>query len=117
MEEAGAALEEEERQMIRGVMEMEFTAIREVMVPRPDMIAVDVTDGFEKVAHLMVDRGFSRLPIYEENVDNIIGIAHGKEIMRHLARNGRQPDPPRHPPTCAVRAGKQEGARNTGGDA
>jgi len=91
MEEASAALEEEERQMIRGVMEMEFTTVREVMVPRTDMVSVDIGEGFERAAEIMVERGFSRLPVFEENVDNIIGIAHGKEIMKHLARNGNQP--------------------------
>jgi CBS domain containing-hemolysin-like protein len=92
MEEAGAALEEDERQMIRGVMEMEFTTVREVMVPRTDMISANVSEGFEKLSQIMVDDGFSRLPVYEENIDNIIGVAYGKEVMKHLARKGEQPD-------------------------
>lgn len=92
MDEAGAALEEDERQMIRGVMEMEFTTVREVMVPRTDMISANVSEGFEKLAQIMVDDGFSRLPVYEENTDNIIGIAYGKEVMKHLARKGLPPD-------------------------
>ncbi len=92
VEEAGAALEEGERQMIRGVMEMEFTTVREVMVPRTDIVAVDVNDGFEKMAQLMVDQGFSRVPVYQENIDNIIGIAYGKQVMKHLAGKGLQPE-------------------------
>ncbi len=86
LDEAGAVLQRDERQMIRGVMELEFTTVREVMVPRPDIIAVDVKDGFERLAGTMVDRGYSRVPVYEGNVDHVIGIAHGKEVMRHLAR-------------------------------
>lgn len=86
MEEAGAALEEEERQMIRGVIELEFTPVREVMVPRTDMVAINIEDGFEAVAHVMVERGFSRVPVYEDNVDNIIGIAYGKQVLQFLAR-------------------------------
>jgi CBS domain containing-hemolysin-like protein len=86
MEEAGAALEEEERQMIRGVIELEFTPVREVMVPRTDMVAVDIEDGFDKLAQVMVERGFSRVPVYEESIDNIIGIAYGKQVLQHLAR-------------------------------
>ena len=92
MDEAGAALEEDERQMIRGVMEMEFTTVREVMVPRTDMISANVSEGFEKLSQIMVDDGFSRLPVYEENTDNIIGIAYGKEVMKHLARKGPPPN-------------------------
>jgi putative hemolysin len=85
MEEAGAALEEEERQMIRGVIELEFTPVREVMVPRTDMVAIDIEDGFEALANAMVERGFSRVPVYEENVDNIIGISYGKQVLHFLA--------------------------------
>lgn len=92
MEEAGAALEEEERQMIRGVIELEFTPVREVMVPRTDMVAVDIEDGFEKLAAIMVERGFSRVPVYEGNVDNIIGIVHGKQVLRYLATGKVPPD-------------------------
>lgn len=91
MEEAGAALEEEERQMIRGVIELEFTPVREVMVPRTDMVAVDIEDGFDAIANIMVERGYSRVPVYEDNVDNIIGIAYGKQVLRYLAR-GEAPD-------------------------
>ena len=89
LDEAGAVLQRDERQMIRGVMELEFTTVREVMVPRPDIIATDVQDGFERLAEIMVDHGYSRVPVYEGNVDHVIGIAHGKEMMRHLARGTR----------------------------
>src|SRR2546422_4361101 len=92
MEEAGAALQDDERQMIRGVMEMEFTTVREVMVPRTDMISANVSEGFEKLAQIMVDQGVSLLPVYEEKIDNIVGIAYGKEVMKHLARKASQPD-------------------------
>lgn len=92
MEEAGAALEEEERQMIRGVIELEFTPVREVMVPRTDVVAIDVADGFEKLKQVMVERGFSRLPVYEENIDNIIGIAYGRQVLNYLATGQAPPD-------------------------
>ncbi|MDO8615692.1 MAG: hemolysin family protein [Dehalococcoidia bacterium] len=91
MEQAGAALEEDEREMIRGVMELELTSVRKVMIPRTDIAAVDVKEGFEKLAKAMVEGGYSRIPVYEGNVDHVIGIAHGKEVMRHLARGGQQP--------------------------
>ena len=92
MEEAGAALEEEERQMIRGVIELEFTPVREVMVPRTDIVAIDVEDGFETLKQVMVERGFSRLPVYEENIDNIIGIAYGRQVLNYLATGKAPPE-------------------------
>lgn len=92
LDEASAALEDEERQMIRGVMEMEFRSVREVMVPRTDIRAVAIGDGFDKVAHVMVEEGYSRVPVFEENIDNIVGIAHAKEVLKRLARGEKDPD-------------------------
>jgi CBS domain containing-hemolysin-like protein len=92
LEQAGAALQDEERQMIRGVMEMEFRTLRAIMVPRTDIMAVDVEDGFDRVAQVIVEDGYSRVPVYEENIDNVIGIAHAKEVLKHLARGGPKPD-------------------------
>jgi|FLYL01.1.fsa_nt_gi CBS domain containing-hemolysin-like protein len=91
LEQAGAALQEEERQMIRGVMELEFRTLREVMVPRTDMVAVNARDGFEAIARVMVDEGYSRVPVYEDNIDNIIGIAYAKEVLKRLARGKKAP--------------------------
>ena len=86
VEEAETGIDEEERQMIRGIMGMEQTTVREVMVPRIDMVAVDVEDGFSDVAQVMVDKGYSRLPAYEDTVDNVVGVVYAKEVLRHLAR-------------------------------
>jgi putative hemolysin len=92
MEEASASLHEDERDMIRGVIELEFTAVREIMVPRTDVVALELDATIDDVAALMVERGFSRVPIYKENLDNIAGIIHGKEMLRYLARkSGPQP--------------------------
>src|SRR2546426_4394256 len=57
VDEAGAALEEDERQMIRGVAGLEFTAVREVMVPRTDIVTLDLSEGFERTAQVMVEKG------------------------------------------------------------
>jgi CBS domain containing-hemolysin-like protein len=91
MEEASASLHDDERQMIRGVIELEFTSVREVMVPRTDIVAVDVRADIDQTAALMVEKGFSRLPVFEDNLDKIVGIVHGKEVMKHLA--GTRPRP------------------------
>jgi CBS domain containing-hemolysin-like protein len=91
MEDASAALPDAEREMIRGVMDLEFTAVREVMVPRPDIIAVNADDGFDKLAAVMVEQGVSRVPVYEGDIDHILGIAHAKEMMRHLINGETRP--------------------------
>jgi CBS domain containing-hemolysin-like protein len=91
MEDATAALPDAEREMIRGVMELEFTAVREVMVPRPDIIAVDVEDGFDALVQAMIQKGFSRIPVYEEDIDHILGIAHAKDLMRYMINGKTRP--------------------------
>lgn len=89
--DASAGLQDQEREMIRGVMELEFTAVREVMIPRPDIVAVEVNEGFERVVDTVIQKGFSRIPVFEGDIDHILGIAHAKGLMRYM-RNGGKPD-------------------------
>ncbi|HZP26990.1 MAG TPA: hemolysin family protein [Dehalococcoidia bacterium] len=78
----------EERAMIRSIMEMEHTTAREIMVPRIDIVAVEVNATFDELIRLIVDKGYSRIPVYEETIDNIVGVAHAKQVLRHIAGNG-----------------------------
>jgi putative hemolysin len=91
MEDASAALPDAERDMIRGVMDLEFTAVREVMVPRTDIFAIDVEAGFDALARLMVEKGVSRVPVFEGDIDHVLGIAHSKEVMKHLTNGPDRP--------------------------
>lgn len=91
MEDATAALPEAEREMIRGVMDLEFTPVREVMVPRPDIIAVDAEDGFGTLVQAMIQKGFSRIPIFENDIDHVLGIAHAKDLMRYMINGQTRP--------------------------
>jgi len=91
VEDATAALPETEREMIRGVMDLETTTVREVMVPRPDTVAVDVEDGLDALLQAMIQRGFSRIPVYEEDIDHILGVAHARDLMRYMVNGTRQP--------------------------
>jgi CBS domain containing-hemolysin-like protein len=91
MEDATAALPEAEREMIRGIMDLEFTPVREVMVPRPDIVAVNVEEGFDALLNAMIRKGFSRIPVYEENIDHILGVAHARDLMRYLSNGQSRP--------------------------
>jgi CBS domain containing-hemolysin-like protein len=81
-------IEEEEKEMIHSIFEFGDTVVREVMVPRPDMVAVEEDMKLKQVLTVMLKRGFSRLPVYEESIDNIAGIVYAKDVMRRL-HNGR----------------------------
>lgn len=75
-------LEEEEREMVSSIFEFGATIAREVMTPRPDMQCVEVSDPIEKVNALIVEGGHSRIPVYEGNLDNIVGVVYAKDLLR-----------------------------------
>jgi CBS domain containing-hemolysin-like protein len=79
-EEEGA-VESREREMIYGVLESGRKVVRDVMVPRVDMVAVDVDDGMKEARRAIIQNGFSRVPVYEETVDNIIGLVYAKDLL------------------------------------
>jgi CBS domain containing-hemolysin-like protein len=76
-------VEQEEREMIHGILEMTDKSVREVMVPRVDIVAVESTDSIADVIRVIIEHGFSRIPIYEDNVDNIVGVVYAKDLLRH----------------------------------
>ncbi len=83
----GEEIEEEERQMIRGIIEMEDTTAREIMVPRIDIAALDAEGTVADATEMVVGKGFSRIPLYEETIDNIIGIVYAKDLLRCMAES------------------------------
>ena len=78
-------IDEDEREMIDSIFEFDDTLVREVMVPRIDIVAVNITEPLEKVIKLIVEKGHSRLPVFDETVDNIIGLIYAKDILRVFA--------------------------------
>ena len=89
--EESQGLQEDEREMIRGVMELEYTLVREVMVPRTDIVAINASEDFDTLARLITDKGLSRIPVYEDDIDHVLGFAHAKELLRHITNGPRKP--------------------------
>ncbi|MPZ49845.1 MAG: DUF21 domain-containing protein [Dehalococcoidia bacterium] len=85
LEENEGDIEEDERKMIRGVFGLEGTTVREIMTPRVDIAAVDTESTVQDAVALIIDRGFSRIPLYEKNADTIAGIIYTKDLFRYLA--------------------------------
>ena len=85
-EEAAAseAIDEEERVLIEQVIEFGDTVVHEVMVPRPDITAVSNNDTIDTAASIVIEHGFSRVPVFGKNIDDIKGIIYSKDIMRSL---------------------------------
>jgi len=79
-------IEEEERDMIQGIVEIGDKLVREVMVPRTDMVAVPKDATLEQIADLMEKQGHTRLPVYAADYDHIIGMIHAKDLLKHFAK-------------------------------
>jgi putative hemolysin len=82
-------IEHDEKEMIHGVIELAQTAVHEVMVPRIGIRAVEVNAPMDEVLDLIVRAGHSRIPLYEESLDNIVGILYAKDLLPYLKLDGR----------------------------
>jgi putative hemolysin len=85
--ESEGILEEEERDMIHGVMEFADTVVHKVMIPRVDMKVIENNVNLKEAISFAVDFGHSRIPVYEENIDDIIGVLYVKDIMKYIGED------------------------------
>ena len=84
-EEIGA-LEESQKDMLNNIFEFDDITAAEIMTPRTDMIAVEVTDPLSDALALAIENGYSRLPIYEEDIDHILGILYIKDLLPYVGK-------------------------------
>ena len=86
-EERGV-IEEDEKEMIYSIFELGDTMVREVMVPRIDITSVESSMPMLDALNVVIQAGYSRIPVYEETVDNIVGLLYAKDLLPYL-RDGR----------------------------
>lgn len=82
-----STLADKERAMIHSIYEFGETEVHEIMIPRTDMVCVEENTSLEDLANLIKDKGHTRIPLYSEHVDNILGIIHAKDLLPYLLRN------------------------------
>ncbi len=80
-------IEEDEREMIAGIFDFDATLVREIMVPHVDMVQLDVGASVKEALDLIVETGYSRIPVYEDASDNIVGILTAKDVLAHMRDN------------------------------
>ncbi len=78
----GDVIEHEERALIHSIIEFGDTVVREVMVPRPDMVSVGGGDCVRDVIEVAMAAGYSRMPVYDQGIDDIAGVVFTKDLMR-----------------------------------
>ena len=81
-EEDQGLMEEEGRKLLQGIVEFGDTLVREVMTPRPDMVAIASDATLAQVRALFEEQEYSRIPVYGENLDNILGLLYVKDLIR-----------------------------------
>ncbi len=82
-------IEEDEKEMIHGVIELGDKRVHEVMVPRIGIRAVNVDDPLDEVLEMIIAAGHSRLPVFSDSLDNIVGILYAKDLLPYLKGNAR----------------------------
>ncbi|GAA1326205.1 hemolysin family protein [Pseudonocardia xinjiangensis] len=82
MASTSGVVDEDERQMIHSVFELGDTLVREVMVPRPDVVWTERDTAVDKVLRLALKSGYSRIPVLGESVDDIVGVAYLKDLVQ-----------------------------------
>ena len=90
IEEEGV-LEESESEMVRSALDFDETTAEEVLTPRVDVVFLNVEDNPEKIKEIIIENRYSRIPVYENTTDNIVGILHTRDWLEALA-DGKTPD-------------------------
>jgi CBS domain containing-hemolysin-like protein len=85
--EEGGAIKPSENELIQNVFDFDDRIVKQVMVPQNRILAIDVELGRNEVTKRVIEEGFSRLPIYLGDIDNIIGIVHSKDLLKALIEN------------------------------
>ena len=83
-EEEEEEIEEEERELIHSIFEFGDTVVREVMVPRPDMITLKVEASRDEALERIVEAGYSRIPLCDGDTDNIVGLLYAKDLLKKM---------------------------------
>ena len=89
--EAEGTIKPDEREMIRSVISFREVDVAEIMTPRTEMIGVEASATSQQAIELMLQHGFSRLPVYEHSRDNIVAVVHVKDLIREVRRDPNKP--------------------------
>ncbi len=95
--EKEGAIDKEEKELIENVLELDKTTVDEIMTPRTKIVAVEINTPLREVLDKMISSSYSKLPVYEENLDNIRGIVYLKDVLRNLNKNKQLKDIMRTP--------------------
>jgi Mg2+/Co2+ transporter CorB len=82
----GVTLPDQGQNMLLGVLDLEHVTVNDIMVPRSEIVALDIDDELGDILNLLANSQHTRLPVYKDNINNIIGILHLRRLGKHLPR-------------------------------
>ncbi len=71
-----------EMEMLHGVLFFRDTVVKEIMVPRTDMVSIEENTPLDKIVEKIIEKGFSRIPVYKNRIDNIVGLVYAKDLFK-----------------------------------
>lgn len=88
IEEEGI-LEEDESDLVQSALDFDETTVQEIMTPRSDIVAININDDIDSILKIIIDEGYTRMPVYKDNLDNIQGIINVKDVLTRIATHRR----------------------------
>ncbi len=85
--EEGGAIKPSENELIQNVFDFDDRIVKQIMVPQNRVVALDVELGKNEITKMVIEEGFSRIPIYLGDIDHVIGIVHSKDLLKALIEN------------------------------
>ena len=77
----GGTIEDTEHQMLENVFEFREKIVKEVQIPRTEIVAIDASEPIDEMAKIVIEEGYTRMPVYEDSIDNITGVVYSKDLL------------------------------------
>ncbi|HEY2465895.1 MAG TPA: HlyC/CorC family transporter [Steroidobacteraceae bacterium] len=90
--EAGAMIPRRHQQMLVSILDLENATVEDIMVPRNEIVGIDIDDDWDRIMEQLRQSQHTRLPVYQGEIDHIIGLLHMKQVVHELARGHLDPD-------------------------
>ncbi|MBK1645447.1 magnesium/cobalt efflux protein [Thiocapsa imhoffii] len=86
--EAGAMIPERSRSMLLGILDLEHATVQDIMIPRNEVEGIDLQDSEEEILHAIRNASYTRMPLFDGGIDNVIGVFHAKHALHVMLRQG-----------------------------
>lgn len=83
--EAGALIPQRHQQMLIAILDLEKVTVDDIMIPRNEIVGIDLEEDWNSIADMLTTAPYTRLPLYRDSIDNVVGVVHVRNVVRQLA--------------------------------